>query len=91
MSKGTSLKDAVAAWEKKNETKASESDQIVLSGIMLLFIPAAVPIGLVLVAVAFPQSACSFWPFAHMTAIETLEKDMPQRTFNLDLALNILA
>ena len=35
MSKGTSLKDAVAAWEKKNETKASESDQIVLSGIML--------------------------------------------------------
>ena len=34
MSKGTSLKDAVAAWEKKNETKASESDQIVLSGIM---------------------------------------------------------
>ena len=34
MSKGTSLKDAVAQWEKKHETKAAESDQIVLSGIM---------------------------------------------------------
>lgn len=63
----------------------------ILSGILLLFIPAAVPIGLVLVAVVFPQSACSFWPFAHMTAVETLEQNMPQRTFNLDLALNILA
>lgn len=63
----------------------------VLSAVLLFFIPAATPVGLILVAVAFPQSACSFWPFAHMTAIETLEQDQPQRTFNLDLALNILA
>lgn len=62
-----------------------------LSALLIAFIPATVPLALVLVAVAFPQSACSFWPFAHMTAIETLEKDEPQRTFNLDLALNVLA
>lgn len=62
-----------------------------LSALLVAFIPATVPLALVLVAVAFPQSACSFWPFAHMTAIETLEKDEPQRTFNLDLALNVLA
>ncbi len=62
-----------------------------LSALLIAFIPATVPLALVLVAVAFPQSACSFWPFAHMTAIETLEKNEPQRTFNLDLALNILA
>lgn len=63
----------------------------VLSAMLVAFIPATVPLALVLVAVAFPQSACSFWPFAHMTAIETLEKNEPQRTFNLDLALNVLA
>lgn len=63
----------------------------ILSALMLAFVPAAVPIGLILVAVAFPQSACSFWPFAHMTAVEALEQNKPQRTFNLDLALNILA
>ncbi len=62
-----------------------------LSAVLVAFIPATVPLALVLVAVAFPQSACSFWPFAHMTAIETLEKNEPQRTFNLDLALNVLA
>lgn len=62
-----------------------------LSALLVAFIPATVPLALVLVAVAFPQSACSFWPFAHMTAIETLEKNEPQRTFNLDLALNVLA
>ncbi|MEZ5040858.1 MAG: permease [Saprospiraceae bacterium] len=62
-----------------------------LSGLLVFFIPATLPAAMVLVAVIFPQSACSFWPFAHITAIESLESKQPQRTFNLDLALNLLA
>lgn len=34
MSKGTSIKDALAAWEKDNEKKASESEEIILSAQM---------------------------------------------------------
>ena len=34
MSKGTSVKDALSAWEKENEKKASESEEIILSGIL---------------------------------------------------------
>merc|ERR1712062_677605 len=34
MSKGTSIKDALSSWEKENEKKAAESEEIVLSGIM---------------------------------------------------------
>ena len=34
MSKGTSVKDALAAWEKENEKKAAESEEIILSGVM---------------------------------------------------------
>ena len=34
MSKGTSIKDALANWEKAKEKKAVESEEIVLSGVM---------------------------------------------------------
>ena len=34
MSKGTSVKDALSAWEKENEKKASESEEIILTGIL---------------------------------------------------------
>lgn len=46
-----------------------------------------------MVIVVMPQSATSFWPFAHMSAVNTLENDTPQedRTFNLELALTVLA
>ncbi|MEN2283909.1 permease [Algoriphagus sp. SE2] len=49
----------------------------------------------VLLAVVFPLSACSFWPFAHMSAIRQLERDKgvdsEKGTFDLDLGINILA
>ena len=53
----------------------------------------------ILLAIVFPQSACSFWPFAHMSAVSALESDDavkdgkkgPESTFQLDLALNMLA
>ena len=34
MSKGTSIKDALSAWEKENEQKPTEATEIVLTGVM---------------------------------------------------------
>ena len=63
-----------------------------MSAILLIFLPPSLPVAILVLAVVFPQSACSFWPFAHMTAVETLEHDQPAlQTFDLNLALNILA
>ncbi|MBN3518861.1 permease [Algoriphagus lutimaris] len=49
----------------------------------------------VLLAVVFTLSACSFWPFAHMSAIRQLERDQEveseKGTFDLGLGINILA
>lgn len=49
----------------------------------------------ILLAVVFPLSACSFWPFAHMSAIRKLERDKgieaEKGTFDLGLGINILA
>lgn len=65
-----------------------------LSGIVLLFMPGASYASLML-AVVFPQSACSFWPFAHMAVVESLSKKegdpKAPAVFNYGLATNILA
>lgn len=63
-----------------------------LSAIFVLLVPALSP-ALILLLVVFPQSACSFWPFAHMSAISTLEDTDAQnkRTFDIDFAVNVLA
>ena len=51
--------------------------------------------GLIILAVAFPLSAVSFWPFAHMTAIRAMEKrqgiEDSNSTFDTDLGLGVLA
>lgn len=60
-----------------------------LSGLFLLFFP--VNLVLALVIVAFPQSAASFWPYAHMSVINDSEKSQSEKTFQVDLALNFLA
>lgn len=43
--------------------------------------------------VLMPQSCCSFWPYAHMSAINSLVQkgDCKKRLFDEDLAMNILA
>lgn len=69
-----------------------------LSALFLTFVPAATPAA-ILLAIVFPQSACSFWPFAHMSAVSALESEDAAKarhkegepTFQLDLALNTLA
>lgn len=68
-----------------------------LTAFFLTVAPVATPAA-ILLAVVFPQSACSFWPFAHMSAVSSLEsqdavehRQAAAPTFNLDLALNTLA
>ncbi|GBF20186.1 MULTISPECIES: AEC family transporter [Arenibacter] len=63
-----------------------------LSAIFVFLFPAlAAP--MILLIVVFPQSACSFWPFAHMSAVSTLEEKDEQKkpTFDINFAVNILA
>jgi len=68
-----------------------------ISALVLLIHPmASIPAALVMVI--FPQSACSFWPFAHMSAIDHLESRKSEEkragkttTFDSTLALNVLA
>lgn len=63
-----------------------------LSGIISYLIP-GLTTSMILLLVVFPQSACSFWPFAHMSAINTMEnKDRhPSPTFDIAFAVNVLA
>jgi hypothetical protein len=44
-----------------------------------------------MLALIFPQSACSFWPIAHMGAVQNLERHTKGRTFDLKFGLNLLA
>ena len=48
---------------------------------------------MVLLLVVFPQSACSFWPFAHMSAVSAMEeKDKQDKpSFDIDFGVNVLA
>lgn len=73
----------------------------VRAGIAFLFgallvslLPVSSPAALI-VAVAFPLSSASFWPFAHMSAVSSLENTHQnpdgKRTFDTDLALAVLA
>ncbi|MEM7109590.1 MAG: permease [Bacteroidota bacterium] len=44
-----------------------------------------------LLIIVFPQSACSFWPYAHMSAVSNLERGKKVRTFDMNFALSLLA
>tara|TARA_R110000751_G_scaffold94609_7_gene184669 strand:- start:1449 stop:2642 length:1194 start_codon:yes stop_codon:yes gene_type:complete len=63
-----------------------------ISGVFAYTIPALTP-AMILLLVVFPQSACSFWPFAHMSAIQSMEEkdEQPKPTFDVNFGLNILA
>ena len=63
-----------------------------LSSIFVFLLPGLTP-DLVLLLVVFPQSACSLWPFAHMSAVNTLEEKGKHEkpTFDINFAVNILA
>ncbi len=63
-----------------------------LSAFFVFLFP-ALGASMILFLVVFPQSACSFWPFAHMSAVSSLEEKDGQskQTFDIDFAVNVLA
>lgn len=63
-----------------------------LSGVVLYFFPTN-DIPTMLLIVVFPQSACSFWPYAHMASVGQIEKKSGTtlKTFDQDFAMNVLA
>ncbi len=62
---------------------------LLLSGLLIFALGLSGP--LALLAVVFAQCAVSFWPFAHMSAVEVLRKNSVPQVFDLDLGLNVLA
>lgn len=64
----------------------------ILSALFIFLFP-TIGSSMVLLLVVFPQSACSFWPFAHMSAIQSMEENDGQKkpTFDIDFGINILA
>lgn len=63
-----------------------------ISALLLLVLPSGLAISLLILAVLFPQSACSFWPFAHMNTVQNMrEGEMDETVFDLKFCLNILA
>ena len=65
-----------------------------MSGAALYFLPIK-DIPTMLLIIVFPQSACSFWPYAHMAAVGQIENKLhgekKGRTFDQDFAMNVLA
>ena len=65
-----------------------------LSSILIISLSIKDP-AILLLIVVFPQSACSFWPFAHMASVSELERksELPGKKpiFDLEFAMNILA
>lgn len=64
-----------------------------ISACVLLLFPIA-DLPTILLIVVFPQSACSFWPYAHMALVAKMENKLigeRSRTFDLDFAMNVLA
>ncbi|HMP30037.1 MAG TPA: permease [Saprospiraceae bacterium] len=63
-----------------------------LSAGFLFLLPASLPLNIQLLIIVLPQSACSFWPFAHMSMVNDLNYDNNKpKIFKLDMAVNLLA
>ncbi|WBL24049.1 permease [Zunongwangia sp. HGR-M22] len=45
----------------------------------------------VLLMLSFGLSACSFWPFAHISAVDAAEQNRERKTFNPNFAVSVLA
>ena len=64
-----------------------------ISALLLLVLP--VPnTAMALLIVIFPQSACSFWPYAHISVVGALEEvntESHTPTFDMEFAMNVLA
>jgi hypothetical protein len=91
----------LAVQFKEGKIKLVSSILLFRAGITLLFSVLMIKIfninnpNLILLAVVVPLSSCSFWPFAHISAINLKEEDKnyakERRTFDMNLAVLILA
>ncbi len=63
-----------------------------LTAICIVLLPPITP-AMTLLLLVFPQSACSFWPFAHMNTINDLEieKGKVKPTFDINFAVAVVA
>ena len=63
---------------------------IIITGLLLLVTGISLQKDILLM-LAFSLSACSFWPFAHISAVDAAEADETKKTFNPNYAISILA
>ncbi|MCL6220798.1 permease [Zunongwangia pacifica] len=63
---------------------------ILLTGLLIILIGISVKSDMLLM-LAFGLSACSFWPFAHISAVDAAEAKEEHKTFNPNFAISILA
>lgn len=67
---------------------------LIFSGLLISFFSFS-SASAILLTVVFPLSSCSFWPFAHMSAVRQMElganEEGASKTFDLELGINILA
>ena len=64
-----------------------------ISAGLLLVLPVQ-STAMALLIVIFPQSACSFWPYAHISVVSALEEvntEARTPTFDIEFAMNVLA
>jgi len=62
-----------------------------VSAVLLMLLPVH-DVATALLIVVFPQSACSFWPYAHMASVNEMSKELAvPKSFDLDFAMNVLA
>ena len=63
---------------------------IIITGLLLLVTGISLQKDILLM-LAFSLSACSFWPFAHISTVDASEADETKKTFNPNYAISILA
>ncbi|MEM8894909.1 MAG: permease [Bacteroidota bacterium] len=61
---------------------------LISAGVIAVVPDLSVP--MMLLAIVFPQSSCSFWPFAHMSSVNAMEEGST-KTFDINFALSVLA
>jgi len=61
-----------------------------LSTLLIALIP-GITVTMTLLLLAFSQSSVSFWPYAHISLVEGMEKEYKSKTFDGRMALSILA
>ncbi|MFT5940896.1 MAG: putative permease [Sediminicola sp.] len=89
----------LAVHIKKKQFSKLISLMLLRAGVVALFcgmiasIAKITPSNDLLLLLSFGLSACSFWPFAHISAVDSLEKKIAigKKTFNPNFGINILA